>query len=94
MTYPAPKIQGRPLSVVKIRTNRQVTIPKVIFDALNLNEGDFVEVSRQHDAVLFQPKKLINRDINEALTDIKTGRVLGPFNDAQSAIAALKNRRS
>ena len=52
------------------------------------------KVSRQHDAVLFQPKKLIDRDINEALTDIKTGRVLGPFNDAQSAIAALKNRRS
>ena len=52
------------------------------------------KVSRQHDAVLFQPKKLIDRDINEALTDVKAGRVLGPFNDGRSAVTALKNHRS
>ena len=94
MTHPAPQAQSHPMPVVKIRTNRQVTIPKVIFEALNLNEGDFVEVSRQHDAVLFQPKKLIDRDINEALADVEADRVLGPFNDGRSAVTALKNHRS
>ena len=52
------------------------------------------KVSRQHDAVLFQPKKLIDRDINEALADVEADRVLGPFNDARGAIAALKNHIS
>jgi len=52
------------------------------------------KVSRQHDAVLFQPKKLIDRDINEALADVEADRVLGPFNDAQMALTALKNHKS
>ena len=35
------------MPIVKIRTNRQVTVPKAIFDDLGLKEGDFVEVSLQ-----------------------------------------------
>jgi len=32
------------MAVVKIRTNRQITIPKRIFDELGLREGDFVRL--------------------------------------------------
>ncbi|MBI3460482.1 AbrB/MazE/SpoVT family DNA-binding domain-containing protein [Candidatus Acetothermia bacterium] len=45
--------------IVKIRTNRQVSIPKVIFDDLKLEEGEFVEVKKMNGGVFFKPKKLM-----------------------------------
>jgi len=53
---------GIKMPIVKIRTNRQVTIPKVIFEALGLQEGDFVEVTRNKDTVIIKPKKLVDPD--------------------------------
>ena len=77
--------------VVKIRTNRQVTIPKIIFEELGLNEGDFVEVTILNDAAIIKPKKLVDRDLSEALSDLKAGRVIGPFSTAEAAIKALNS---
>lgn len=54
------------MPIVKIRTNRQVTIPKVIFEALNLKEGDFVEVTLKRDHILIEPKRLV--DLEDTLT--------------------------
>jgi AbrB family looped-hinge helix DNA binding protein len=48
------------MPVVKIRTNRQVTIPKLIFDELGLEEGEFVEVTRKSDHIVIKPKKLVD----------------------------------
>lgn len=50
------------MPIVKIRTNRQVTIPKTIFEELGLKEGDFVEVACRNDTVVIRPKKLIDPD--------------------------------
>lgn len=48
------------MPVVKVRTNRQVTIPKVIFDALGLKEGDFVEVTLKKNHIVIAPKRLVD----------------------------------
>lgn len=50
------------MPIVKIRQNRQVTIPKTIFEELGLKEGDFVEVTRSNDRVIIKPKKLVDPD--------------------------------
>lgn len=50
------------MPVVKIRTNRQVTIPKSVFDEAGLQEGGFVEVTRHRGHILIKPKALIDRD--------------------------------
>lgn len=50
------------MSIVKIRTNRQVTIPKEIFDELGLEEGEYVEVSRSKNHIVIKPKKLVDAD--------------------------------
>lgn len=50
------------MPIVRIRTNRQVTIPKKVFDDLGLREGDFVEVVRSENTVLIRPKKLVDAD--------------------------------
>jgi AbrB family looped-hinge helix DNA binding protein len=51
---------GIAMPIVKVRTNRQVTIPKAIFDELGLKEGDFVEVSLQEGRILITPKRLVD----------------------------------
>ena len=52
--------------IVKIRTNRQVTVPKAIFDELGLKEGDFVEVSLRGTDIVIKPKRLV--DVEESLS--------------------------
>ncbi len=47
------------MPIVKIRTNRQVTVPKAIFDELGLKEGDFVEVSLKGTHIVIKPKRLV-----------------------------------
>jgi len=54
------------MNIVKIRTNRQVTVPKVIFDELGLREGDFVEVSRNGENIVIKPKRLV--DVEDTLS--------------------------
>ena len=54
------------MNVVKIRTNRQVTVPKVIFDELGLKEGDFVEVSLNGENIVIKPKRLV--DVGDTLS--------------------------
>jgi AbrB family looped-hinge helix DNA binding protein len=78
------------MPIVKIRANRQVTIPKAIFDKLRLKEGEYVEVTVQDNAIVLTPKTLLEKDLEEALEDIEKGRVIGPFSDADEAIRALK----
>jgi AbrB family looped-hinge helix DNA binding protein len=51
-----------PVPTVKIRTNRQVTVPKVIFDDLGLKEGDYVDVSLQGSDIVIRPKRLLDLD--------------------------------
>jgi AbrB family looped-hinge helix DNA binding protein len=54
------------MPIVKIRTNRQVTVPKAIFDDLGLEEGDFVEVSLEGTNIVIKPKRLV--DMEESLS--------------------------
>ena len=50
------------MPTVKIRTNRQVTVPKLIFDELGLKEGDFVDVTQEGSRIVIEPKRLVNLD--------------------------------
>lgn len=50
------------MPTVKIRTSRQVTVPKVIFDELNLKEGDFVDVHQEGSHIVIEPKRPANFD--------------------------------
>lgn len=48
------------MPIVKVRTNRQVTIPKIVFEEMGLHEGDFVEVTRRKGVVVVKPKRLVD----------------------------------
>jgi len=73
------------MSVVKVMKRRQVVIPKELFDKLDLEVGDYLEVRLDGDNLVYVPKKLVDRaewyvspegrkTIASALGDIKAGR--------------------
>lgn len=82
-------IQG----AVKIGRSRQVVIPKKIHDALRLTPGDYLEVNLEKGKVIMTPKTLIDKKIDsrleEALHDVKVGRVSKPFASAQTMSKSL-----
>jgi len=49
-----------PLS--KITRNRQVTIPKEIFDTFKLKEGELVEFTEDGTQIILRPKSVVDRD--------------------------------
>lgn len=48
--------------VSRIGQRRQIVIPKKVFDALNLAEGDFMEVTVEHGRVAMTRKRLVDAD--------------------------------
>jgi bifunctional DNA-binding transcriptional regulator/antitoxin component of YhaV-PrlF toxin-antitoxin module len=49
------------MSVVKVRSRRQVTIPKEIFNRLHMEIGDFIEAKAEDQKIVFIPKKLVTK---------------------------------
>jgi len=79
------------MSIVKIMQRRQVVIPKELFDSLDLNVGDYLEVKLNDGKLEYVPKQLVDRDewyaspqgkkaIAKALREIETdkGKELTP----------------
>ena len=54
------------MAVSRIGQRRQVVIPKRVFEALQPQEGDFVEVSVEGGRIEMRPKRLV--DVGESLT--------------------------
>ena len=69
------------MPIVKIRTNRQITIPKILFDELDLQEGDFMEVSRKKNQLVVKRKKLV--DAEDTLTPEEEKLVAKGFSNLQ-----------
>ena len=62
-----------PAAVSRIGQRRQVVIPKTVFEALHLQEGDFLEVTVQRGRLAMQPKRLV--DVGDVLTKSEAAKV-------------------
>jgi AbrB family looped-hinge helix DNA binding protein len=60
-------------TISRIGQRRQVVIPKRAFEALHLQEGDFVEVTVEHGRLALQPKRLV--DVGDILTESEAATV-------------------
>lgn len=60
-------------AISRIGQRRQIVIPKAVFDAMQLREGDFVEMSVEDGRLAMQPKRLV--DIDDSLTKSEAARV-------------------
>ncbi len=63
----------RTAGISRIGQRRQVVIPKAAFEALQLQEGDFVEVTVERGRLAMQPKRLV--DLSDALTKTESAKV-------------------
>jgi AbrB family looped-hinge helix DNA binding protein len=81
------------MSLVKIKTKGQVTLPAPLRRVVGLHVGDFLEASFEKGKITLTPKTIIDRRLAKGLADIKAGRTIGPFSTAREAIKALKTHR-
>ena len=93
------------MSTTRIGPKHQITIPKDIFEALNLEVGDFLEAGIEDNTIVLVPQKLIPKDQawfwtkewqkgeREADEAIRKGDLMGPFSNIKDALKALKKKR-
>ena len=84
--------------IIEVRKKAQVTIPKEVVDALNIQEGDHLEVSVMDGIVRMEPvaiytKKYINK-LEKTIMMIQenpTKYTTGPFTSVEQLIEYLEN---
>jgi bifunctional DNA-binding transcriptional regulator/antitoxin component of YhaV-PrlF toxin-antitoxin module len=86
----------------RVGQRREVAIPREIFEALKLREGDLVAFAKQGNGFLVKPKRVADRDehtlaerraidrgIAQSEKEYRQGKNAGPFNTAQDFLADL-----
>ena len=89
--------------LVQVRKKAQVTLPQSVRQALNIEEGDFLDVRVEGGEIVLRVKKLVDKEQawfwskrwqegeREAEEDIRSGRI-HKFNNAKEAVAFLHKR--
>ena len=79
------------MSLVRVKTNGQVTIPTRLRERAGLSVGDLLEAELgEGGRITLTPRTLLERHIEEGLEDIRKGRTFGPFDTADEMIASLQ----
>jgi AbrB family looped-hinge helix DNA binding protein len=71
--------------LVQLKQRGQITIPVSVRDAVSVSEGALFEVVVQRGSIVLEPKDVVQRntdidkEIQKGLTDIRAGKVYGPF---------------
>jgi AbrB family looped-hinge helix DNA binding protein len=77
------------MSLVKVRTNGQVTLPSSLRERAKLKVGDLVEAKLVKGKITLTPASLIDRHIAESQEQINNGQFYGPFDTAEEMIESL-----
>ena len=79
------------MHIVRVKTNRQVTLPAAIADQAGINVGDMLEAKIERGKITLTPKSLVDQRLAESFDDYKEGRTYGPFETADDLVASLQN---
>ena len=77
------------MSLVRVKTKGQVTIPTRLRERAGLNVGDILEVKLERGKITLTPQTLLERHIAESMEQIKKGQFYGPFDTAEEMIESL-----
>ncbi len=93
------------MSLVKVKTKSQVTIPEAIRQQLGVQVGDLLEARIEKGTIVLKPKavidrpareeytpaqrRIIDREISKGMRDVKQGRTFGPFRTHAEMIEVL-----
>jgi len=78
------------MSIVKVKTKGQVTIPTTLRQQAGLNIGDFLEAKIEGGNIVLKPQSMVDRHIAESIEQLRDGQSFGPFNTPEEMIASLK----
>ena len=90
------------VALTKVAAQGRITLPAVVRQAANIEEGDFIEIRVEGDSLILTPKKLIDKGQayfwtpewqaaeQEASADIAAGRVW-EFDSVEDLIASLES---
>ncbi len=90
------------MALVKVKKHSQITIPNKIRKKFNIAEGDYLEIEEHNNELVLKPVKMVHPDEayfhtkewqtgeREADRDIVAGDVVGPFDNIEDALKALK----
>ncbi len=83
------------MSLIRVKTKGQVTLPSVLRERAGLSVGDFLEAKLVKGKITLTPKSLMDRRImdrriDEGLADLHEGRTYGPFDTAEEMIESLQ----
>jgi len=77
------------MSLVKVKTKSQVTIPDAIRQQLGLQVGDLLEAKVERGKITLTPKSVVDRGIAQSLAEFDKGQGYGPFKAHDEFIASL-----
>jgi antitoxin MazE len=93
------------MSLVRVKRHSQITIPNDIRRKLKIVEGDYFEIKEHNNELVLKPVKIIHPDEayfhtkewqrgeREADKDIAEDKVIGPFDNINGALKALKTTK-
>ena len=81
------------MSIIRVKTKGQVTIPTALRARLGVSVGDLLEAKIEGHVITLTPKTLVDKRLAEGIADIKAGRVKGPFKSVDELIAALNRTK-
>ena len=88
------------MPLVQVKSKSHITLPQKVRKFLGIQEGDYLEVKIEKDAVVLKPKTILDKFpifelslsgeamLQEALDDVKAGRVK-KFNNVKDLISDL-----
>jgi bifunctional DNA-binding transcriptional regulator/antitoxin component of YhaV-PrlF toxin-antitoxin module len=80
------------MAIVAVNTKYPVVIPQNVREQIGLNVGDLLEARIEHEKITFTPQSVVDRGIADGLTDIREGRVHGPYRSVTEAMKAFQGR--
>ena len=80
------------MSIVKVKTKYQVTLPSKVRAEAGVGLGDVLEAKVEQGKITLTPQTLVDRQLAESLEDYKKGRFYGPFDTAAEMTASLKSK--
>jgi len=95
-------LQMSELEYTKV-VNNQITLPMEVLEKANLHDGDYLEVDFTDGKITLIPFKISDCEdeswlddaewqerMKEAEKDVKAGRLIGPFDNAEDLLKSLK----
>jgi bifunctional DNA-binding transcriptional regulator/antitoxin component of YhaV-PrlF toxin-antitoxin module len=94
-------------AILKVESDRKVTIPNRLWAELGLVDGGFLEARAHRGSIVLTPKpaeaavrnqyapaqrRYIDRRLDKAEREYRRGRFCGPFDTAEEAIAGMKSQ--